>query len=198
VWDSLGPDGSSSGVVGQRLTGAGTPRTGKKLLLKTPPAGPAANKLVYLSKDPATALPAGVGEDPRCAPDGSGTAARGGTLGVAGTGGAFTILLPCANWSVNAAGTRYKYADPSGATCKLLLIKGGVLEKAVCKGAQVAYTLGAAQGDVGVVVTTGGELATERKACASFGPGTGATVVKDGSDGVTYKALNAGAPASCP
>jgi hypothetical protein len=79
-----------------------------------------------------------------------------------------------------------------------VVYKQGVLEKAVCRGAQVAYTLGAAQGDLSVVVTTGGDLATERKACASFGPGTGATVVKDGSDGVTYKALNAGAPGGCP
>jgi hypothetical protein len=135
-----------------------------------------------------------VGEDPRCVPDGSGA---GGSLRVTGLGGDVTITLPCTGWSRNAAGTRYHYKDTTGATCKVVLLKDGVLEKAVCKGAQVAYTLGMAQGDVVVVVSTG-PAATRRAYCASFGPGTGAVVVKDGSDGVTYKALNASAPASCP
>ena len=77
-----------------------------------------------------------------------------------------------------------------------MLIKDARLEKAVCKGSQVAYTLGAAQADVGVVVSTGAP-ATQLRTCASFGPATSATVKKDGSDGKTYLALNAGAPASC-
>jgi hypothetical protein len=81
-----------------------------------------------------------------------------------------------------------------------VIIKDGALEKAVCKGPQVAYeftgTPPAPVTYVHVVVTTG-DVATQRKACATFEPGT-ATVVKDGSDGQTYKALNAGAPATCP
>ena len=116
------------------------------------------------------------------------------------SGGDFVIPLPCASWSVNAAGTRYRYSDPSGATCRTVIIKDGALEKAVCKGPQVAYeftgTPPVPVTYVHVVVTTG-DVATQRKACATFEPGT-ATVVKDGSDGQTYKALNAGAPATCP
>jgi hypothetical protein len=78
-----------------------------------------------------------------------------------------------------------------------VLLREGVLTKAVCTGAQVDYVLGTAQGDVRVEVTTG-ELATELRSCASFGPSTGAVVVQDGSDGRIYKAKDAGEPAACP
>ncbi len=171
--------------------------TGARLLLTTPPSGPAKNKLVYLSKDQSLSLAQAVDEDPRCAPNGSGTAPAGATLRVAGAGGDFTIDLPCANWSRNGAGTQYTYRDRSHATCDVIVLKSGRLAKAVCKGAQVAYGLGASQGDVAVVLTTGASGAG-RKYCTSFGPATLATVVKDGSDGKKYLAKNATAPASCP
>jgi hypothetical protein len=76
-------------------------------------------------------------------------------------------------------------------------VKNGVLEKAVCKGAQVAYTLGVSQGDVAVAVGTGAP-ATRKTYCASFGPATGALVLKDGSDGTTYLAKDAADPTECP
>ena len=54
--------------------------------------------------------------------------------------------------------------------------------QAVCKGPQVALVFPGSvlgTGPVNVVVTTG-DVGTERKTCASFGP-SNATVVKDGS-----------------
>jgi len=97
----------------------------------------------------------------------------------------------------NSAGDRLRYRNPSGSTCYVLLINEGRIEKAVCKGAQVVYALGAAQGDVQAVLTTGHPDAG-RKYCASFGPATSANVVKDGSNGKVYLAKDAGAPAACP
>ena len=87
----------------------GTPITGRKLLIKNPPAGPASNKLVFPSKDASLQTPQNVGQDPRCVPDGSGSVAAGGSLRLVGLGGDVTIDLPCANWSVNGAGNRYRY-----------------------------------------------------------------------------------------
>jgi hypothetical protein len=140
--------------------------------------------------------PASVGEDPRCPPFGSGSIGAGATLHVAGAGGDFAIALPCVNWSANSGGNRYGYRDASGATCAKVQIRNGRLLKAVCKGPQVAYALGAPQGDVSVVLATGAPE-TNRKYCATFGPATATSVVRDGSDGKVYKALNAG-PGQCP
>ncbi len=170
--------------------------SGRRLLVSTPPSGPARNKVVYQSRDPGIIAPQWPGEDPRCVPDGSGSTATGGTFRVAGLGGAFTIDLPCANWFRSFTGDQYTYRDVSGGTCAIILIKQGRLQKAVCRGSQVAYTLGSAQGDVSVKVTTGA-AAHQRQYCATFGPSTGGNIVKDGSDARTYKALNAAAPSSC-
>lgn len=187
--------GSYPSALVARFESAGPhrPITGKKLLIRNPPSGATANKVVYLAKDTGTAVPATVFEDPRCTPDGSGA---GGSMGLSGLGGSITIPLPCSGWSRNASGSRYTYHDASGATCRVVRINAGRLEKAVCKGAQVAYALGAAQGDVAISLTTGGSGA-ERVSCGLFGAGT-ATVVKDGSDGRTYLARDAAPPSSCP
>jgi hypothetical protein len=75
------------------------------------------------------------------------------------------------------------------------VIREGRKLKAVCKGPQVAYALGAPQGDVHVTLSTG-DPTSHAKSCASFGPLTAAAIVRDGSDGVTYKALDAG-PGIC-
>ena len=173
----------------------------KKVLIKTPPSGTANNKLVFLAKD-AIVLPGAVIEDPRCAPDGSGQASL--TVASDTTANSFTIDLGgatnCLNWSVNGAGTVYKYKDTSGATCKIVLIKDGVLTKAVCKGAQVAFTLGADQGGMNVVLRTG---TSPRRYCTALkgklDPDVPCNIKKNGSDGKTYLAKNcANAPASCP
>jgi hypothetical protein len=195
VWESAVQDGYLNGVFGRRFTRAGTPVGGEKLLLRTP-SDPSRNKLVFLSADPSLATAANAAEDPRCAPLGSGSLAAGATLRVAGAGGSFAIDLPCVNWSASSSGDRYRYRDATGATCKTVLVRAGRKLKAVCKGAQVAYLLGAAQGDVHVTLATGAPAANA-KYCSTFGPSTAATVVRDGSDGKVYKALDAAA-GPCP
>jgi len=196
VWQSPSQDGDFFGVFGRRLTEAGNPITAKKLSIRTPPSATSGNTLVYVSTDPSLGSPESADQDPRCPPVGSGSLASGAKLRVVGAGGDFTIDLPCLNWSANSAGTRYRYRDATGATCTAIIVEAGHLLKAICKGPQVAYTLGAPQGDVNVVLTTG-DPATNRKYCATLGPQTSARVVHDGSDGKTYKALQAG-PGACP
>jgi hypothetical protein len=73
------------------------------------------------------------------------------------------------NWTVNTAGTLYKYKDVSGASCKIVIIKGNKLLKAVCKGTQVSYVLNADQVSVDVVVRTG---SAPRRWCSAFNSGT--------------------------
>jgi hypothetical protein len=159
---------------------------GKKLLIINPPSGAANNKIVYLSKDTSIALPGGAIEDPRCVPDGTNNAQL--TVTTA-AGESASIPLLCANWTVNGAGNLYKYKDTSGATCKIVLVKAGKLQKAVCKGTQVTIDLATTpqdQGAVDVVVRSG---TAPRRWCAEFN-GTACTVVKNGSDGKKYLAKN--------
>jgi len=172
---------------------------GKKLLIKNPPSGNVNNKIVYLSKDPIIAIPGSAAEDPRCVPQGG--SGVGGVLVVndAITSEGFSISLPCAGWTINTAGTLYKYRDTTGSTCKVLMVKGAKLVKAVCKGTQVAYNLdlGVDQVNVDVKVRTG---TTPRQWCSSFNAGAqGCTVVRNGSDDKTYLAKNCTlGPAVCP
>ena len=168
--------------------------SGKKLLITNPGSGPSNNKIVYLSKDTTIALPSGATEDPRCTPDGSDNAAL--IVSSATTSESVSIALPCANWTVNGAGTLYKYKDTTGASCKIVLIKGGKLQKAVCKGTQVSYDLGADQVSVDVKVRTG---TAPRQWCTSFNATTSAcTVVKNGTDDKKYLAKNCtGAALAC-
>lgn len=159
---------------------------GKKLLIKNPPSGPSKNKIVFLAKDASIAQPSGATEDPTVG---------GGSLTVADveTGESFTIALPAANWTSNG-NNLFKYKDSSGASCKIVLIKNGVLTKAVCGGAQVAYDLGAAQNAVRVVLATG----TTNRYCTVFSAARGCSVKKDGSDDKTYIATNCtAAPSGC-
>jgi hypothetical protein len=197
VWQSNEQDGDLTGVFGQLFASVGTPLAGKKLLIKNPAAGPAKNKLLLLSKDAAIATPQSVGGDPRCAPLGSGSSAAGGRLRVVGDGGDFTIDLPCASWVADTGRTKFNYRDASGATCKRVTVKDGRLLKAVCTGPQVAYSLGAAQDEVGVSLTLG-DPSSPTKYCVEFGAETGADVVKDGSNGRSYKARDANQSAFCP
>jgi hypothetical protein len=162
--------------------------TAKKLLITNPGGVSGANnKIVYLSKDTDIALPGAPAEDPRCVPDGGSGA--GGVLIVSSTasGESVNVSLPCAGWTVNGAGTLYKYKDTSGATCKIVLIKGGKLQKAVCKGTQISYDLSADQVSVDVKVRTG---TAPRQWCANFSAVAGCTVVKNGSDEKKYLAKN--------
>jgi hypothetical protein len=178
--------GGSAVAVDQGLVG-------KKLLILNPLSGPTANKVVYVSKDATTALPADTTEDPRCPAAGSNSSQL--TVGSVSSGETFTIALPCGNWTVNGAGNSYKYKDPSGASCKVVIIKSGKLNKAVCKGAQVNYDLTAIdQTKVDIVLRAG---SAPRRWCASFSVLNGCDVVKNGNDGKKYLAKNCALASPC-
>jgi len=168
----------------------GEPISGKKLLLKNPPAGTTANKVVLLAKDPAITIgAAGTDGDPQCSgAGGGGTSSL--RLTASGDAGDVTISLPCAGWTTNGANSLYKYKDATGATCKNVLVKAGVLVKAVCKGAQVGIDLNASMAPVAVVMRL-----NSRAYCSAFG---GAVGVKDGSDDKTFLHKEAPAPLECP
>jgi hypothetical protein len=197
AWESNSQTGAGSDLFGQLLETSGEPIAGKRLLVRNPPAGPARNRVVLVSRDPGIQTPQTLGEDPRCAPLGSGSVTAGGRLTVAGLGGSFSIDLPCSNWSANASGTRYRYRDTSNTTCRSVAIRNGRSLRVLCRGPQVDYALGAAQGEIGLALTTGAPT-TGRRICAQFGPSTSATVVHDGSSGTVYKALDAAVPPACP
>lgn len=161
--------------------------TGKKLLLKNVPAG---NKVVHLSKDPAITIdPSGGDGDPTCGGAGGG----GGSITIAASGGAgsATIPLACANWSTNGANSQYKYKDTTQATCTNVLVKGGKLAKAICKGAQVAIDL-QEDGDTAPVAVA--IRLNQDRYCTNFG----GTIKKDGSDGKTFLAKDAPVAGGCP
>jgi hypothetical protein len=159
---------------------------GKKLLLKTPAAS-TGNRVVHLGTGAMIAVGAeGSAGDPRCVGAGGGGAS---SLRIATSGGDdVTIPLPCYGWSLNGAKNAYRYKDPGGGPCKLVMVKDGALVKAVCKGPQVAVDLGPGVAPVAVVTT----LNTDRF-CASYG----GTVVHDGSDGATLLHKDAPVAASC-
>ena len=162
---------------------------GKKLLIKNPPSGPANNKLVFLAKGPGIQIPAGAAQDPTVG---------GGYIHVSGNHGDFIIHLPALGWAVLGGGSLYKYKDTTGATCKIVLIKDGKLEKAVCKGPQVAYDFDGPDSVMNVIVGTGTE---PLRHCHQFDglPPESCDVKKDGSDDKTYLAKNcAGATVGCP
>lgn len=173
--------GGSASAVDQQITG-------KKLLIVNPGGGPHDHKIVYLSKDATIALPFNVAEDPRCVPDGGSGA--GGVLTVSSTasGESATIPLTCAGWSANSAGTAYKFRDPLSHSCRIVFIKGGKLQKAVCKPTAIQYNLGVDQVSVDVLLRTG---TAPRRWCTSFNAApAGCDVVKNGVDGKRYLAKN--------
>ena len=158
---------------------------------RTPPSDPSGNRVTFISTDSGLLAPQAVFDDPRCPPVGSGSIASGARLRVSGDGGVFTIEMPCVNWSANADGSRYRYRDASGTSCRSAILRNGRMLKISCKGPQVAYTLGSAQGNISVTMATG-DPATNNKFCATFGPQTATTVHRDGSDGRSYSAVDAG------
>ncbi len=98
-------------------------------------------------------------------------------------------------WSTIGSGFKYKKgAGAAGDPCKVVLIKGGTLVKAVCKGTDVDYPV-TDGGPIDVAIVAGTE-----KYCASFGaigdPGA-CDEKKDGSDGKTYLSKNCTAAGTC-
>ena len=168
---------------------------GKKLLIKNPGGAPSANnKIVFLSKDASIAQPSGLTEDPRCAPNGTATTGNASAALTVTGSDSFSIPLTCDNWTVNGAGNLFKYKDTSGATCKIVLVKDTKLVKAICKGSQVDFDLGAGETSVDVVLRSG----PTNRYCTQFSAAETCDTVKDGSDGKTYLSKNCtGAPATC-
>jgi hypothetical protein len=160
---------------------------GSKLMIRNPPSGPGGNRVVHVAKDASITVGAALGAgDPTCMGTGGGGIS---TLRIVAAGGAgdVTIPLPCAGWS--ATGTRYRYTDTSGSTCRLVLVRQGALSKVVCKGTQVAIDLNGGMSPVSVVLT----LNTEQY-CTEFG----GTALKDGSDDRVFLRKEASPPATCP
>jgi hypothetical protein len=72
-------------------------------------------------------------------------------------------------------------------------VKHGHSLKVICRGPQVAYLLGAPQGDIDVTLRLGTLPVLN---CATFGPDP-TEVLSDGSNGNKYLAHDAPAPAAC-
>jgi hypothetical protein len=161
--------------------------TGKKLLLRTPGGGPAGNRIVHLGTgDGIVVGQEGSAGDPRCVGVGSGGTS---SLRLTTAGATVEIPLPCYGWSLNGSKTAYTYKDPSGATCKLVLVRNGALAKAICKGPQLGVALGPGVAPVTAVLKLNADVF-----CATYG----GTVIHDGSDGTKLLHRDAPAPVSCP
>jgi hypothetical protein len=162
---------------------------GKKLVIKNPLSGTANNRVLHLAKDPNINVGiAGSAGDPQCSGAGGGGTS---SLRIVASGGAgdITIPLPCGGWTTNGTNNLYRYRDTSGASCMVVVVKDGVLAKAVCKGSQVGIDLNGSMSPVTVVTTLNSE-----QYCTEFG----GSVVKDGSDDKTFLRKGALAPVGCP
>jgi subtilisin family serine protease len=177
----------------------GQPLWGSKLRIKNKlPEDGSKNKIVFMSKDASIAIPTPESpDDPRCGRGDGGSITVSSALSLQ----SYSQLLPCDNWTLTGTATSpkgYKYRDQEldEGACKLVLLKNGLLMKALCQGqgptTELDYDLqeGQAQDPVSVVLTTG----TTNTYCAEFG----GEVKKDGSDGRSFAAREAGAPAGCP
>lgn len=166
---------------------ADQPIAGKRLVIKNPSAG--VNRMVHLGRDASvTVAPAGTVGDPQCSGANGGGSS---SLRVTPSGGGPEIIipLPCGNFTTNAANTYYRYDDPSGATCRLVLVRSGSIVKVVCKGTQVSVDVNASMAPVTIVTTLNSE-----QYCTTFG----GTIVKDGSNDRTFVAKDAPEPSECP
>jgi hypothetical protein len=172
------------------------PLPARRLLIKNP-ASVLRNKIVFFAKDPQVAIGAsGSSGDPRC----SGAGGGGASLEVSSeaSGQSLSIPLPCENWravgTLASPGYKYSDADLSEGPCKVVLIRAGKRVKARCLGRgphALAYDLqfGQVQAPVKVRLTTG----SSAHYCAELG----GTLRRDGSDGKTFLAKGAPAPAGC-
>ncbi len=160
---------------------------GKRLSIRKPSGG--VNRVVHLARDATLIVGnAGTTGDPRCSgAGGGGTSSL--RIAASGAAGDVVIPLPCAGWSSNAANTLYRYRDPSGVTCRLVLVKHHVFVKAVCSGPQVSIDHDASMAPVAIATTLNAE-----RYCTAFG----GTIVSDGADDQTFIARDAPVPAGCP
>ena len=186
-----------AGSIMMLTAGAGTAATvsGKRLRITVSTVGK--SKIYFASKDISVdSGNLGSTGDPRCAADGGG----GGALRLNDhAGNDLTIPLPCAGWTNTNGGpgdvynTDYRYRDPTKATCSRVVVKHGRTIKLLCQGPQVVWTLGMPEGDIDVTLRLG---SLPIRNCATFGPPP-TQVIRDGSDGRTYRAKNAEDPPAC-
>jgi Tol biopolymer transport system component len=175
-----------------------TPLGAASLMVKDTDGAPAKRKIVLTIKDGALGAPAPAsGGDPR---------ASGGTLLVfnPNTNESDAFPLPAGRWTGlgNPSGSKgYKYSDASQADgpCTKVLLKPGKLLKALCKGAQITYSLDETTQGSMALTFRGGTGTSGVGFCADF---SGASVLKDtaavgGKSGV-FKARGAPPPADCP
>ena len=124
----------------------------------------------------------------------------------AATNETFTIALDCARWSpfqIFGPNPRMevRYHDPTGATCnRIRLISSPsqtkVKVRAMCRGPQVDYDLGADQQSVVAVLRISSPSETYRS-CATFSEAEGCPVRQDGTNG-RYVARECSSTAPCP
>jgi hypothetical protein len=167
---------------------------GKKLLVKDKENRPDTRKLVLLAKDGAnldTPAPNGA-NDPTL---------RGALLRLynPGTQESATFALPASGWRGlgNPAGSKgYKYIDRDLANgpCKTVVWKPANVLKAVCKGAQIAFTLDEpTQGSLAAALSAGTE-----GACMLFGGEIKRDRPAVGNQSGLFKAKDAPAAPMCP
>lgn len=154
---------------------------GKKLLIKNN-ADPTKNKTVILIKDTSVVSPA---SQPTT-----------GTICIVGASDSSTLDVSDdadpGEWATIGGGFKYKKGGGvAGDPCKVVLIKGGKLVKAVCKGVDVDYDVNNG-GPINVALKAGGD-----RFCAAFGATGGCTDTKDGSDGKTYLSKNCALDGNC-
>jgi polyhydroxybutyrate depolymerase len=141
------------------------PINGTKLTLARAASGK--QSAVFVSKSAATLFPApGSANDPRTA------GATVDLLSANAQEGMASFALPAGHWSLNKAGTTYKFLDKTApdmtSAVKTAVIRAGKVVKVVSKAA--GLPLAATEGAVGVRVRTG-----QLQSCARFG----GTIVKD-------------------
>jgi hypothetical protein len=151
--------------------------TGRSLSMRTYNSG--RERLSFVSRSPAITIPAPNGlNDPR---------STGATIELRAASGEKNVIdLPAAGWSLNKAGTRYRFRGGPGAPIKQAILKAGSTLKV--SGRTVGITLDeATQGSIAVVFRTGTD-----KSCALFG----GDVRRD--EPGRFVAREAPAPSECP
>jgi len=168
------------------------PLAGRHLVIRNAlPDNPARNRLAFTSRDSTIAVPApGSPDDPRSA---------GATLSVSGAS-SFTQDLPAAQWELlgkpsDPRGYRYRDRNFASGPCRLVVVRSGRVVRARCRsGAAAVVDYDLQVGQVEAPIRVDLLLGQGTGYCSVFG----GTVVRDGSNGRTFLARGAPAPASCP
>jgi hypothetical protein len=169
--------------------------SGTKVLLRDS-AWTDERSLIVVAKDSGIVAPAGSAQDP--------------TVGGARlelfndvTGERAFVDLPAAHWTAlgnpaGSAGYKYKDAARVSGPCKVARLYPERMLKAVCRGAEIAFTLNeTAQGNVRVSLRSGAGTGG-LKYCARFGGEVAYDHPTNADESGLFKATKAPAPMSCP